>query len=568
MKYLNAFFVFSLLLSITLNGLILSFIMISKEETTHFRLNNNSATDIFTRFAKMRNRPTWQENVTSGGINQFLKGQLYWTSDIIEVNVVESLFNQFLINETKNTIKIDSEFSLDKSSLENFSGDYYFHNTYEELTTDLIELNETFPMLVELFSLNKEFNHPLTLNGHDIWCLRITNELTGFNKPEVLYIGCHHGNEIVTVETAFWYGHWLLDKYDENEQVSYLVDNREIYIVPCLNPDGRYALPTHRGNGNDFDLNRDYDYAPESRNNGPFSEIETKCIRDLSEEHQFIISIDWHSGFSGIFFPWGIYFREAQICPDQQSYIQIANKMSEYAGPYGEGFYYHYNAGPTNGSWRDWAYASRVEYGNGYTEDPDGYKAGGQLSFIIEVTLGKGGVFEEELGGTLKDGWVSKNIRLALVVTDLAAPYIRFIEKPPEVVLKNSKSFFAWQINGCLSIDETVLEWSNSTELNTFKPIDNQILSGKSGWYGETFSMNIIFPETPGKYFYRVRAKVDSFSNISSVTTATNTPFTETEPYTILSSETKSFRTPQQNILLIIFMLMVLIVIYRRKSRR
>jgi len=567
MKYPKGFFVFIILLFNISNGLIHSVIIISKEDTNWLRFDNNSAPDIFTRFAKMRNRPTWQENVTSGGIGQSLKGQLYWTSDIIEVNVVESLFNQFSINETKNTIKVDSEFSSDKSPLENYSGDYYFHNTYEELTTDLIELNETFPMLVELFSVNKEYNHPLTLDGHDIWCLRITNELTGFCKPEVLYIGCHHGNEIVTVETAFWYGHWLLDKYGENEQVSYLVDNREIYIVPCLNPDGRYALSAQRGNGNGFDLNRDYDYAPESGNNGPFSEIETKCIRDLSEEHQFIISVDWHSGFLGICFPWGIYFREAQICPDQQSYVQIANKMSEFAGPYGEGIYYHNNGGPLHGSWRDWAYASRVEYGNGYTEDSDGYQAGGQLSFIIEVTTGQGGVFEEELGGTAKDGWVPKNIRLALVMTDLAAPYIKFTEKVPGVVLKETEGLFAWQINGCLIVDETVLEWSDSTELDTFEPLNNQILSGKSGWYGETFSMNIMFPETPGKYYYQVRAKVDSFANISSVTNAMNTPLTETEPSTIHSSETNSFRTTQQNVLGILT-LMVLMVVCRRKSRR
>ncbi|MFX0035977.1 MAG: M14 family zinc carboxypeptidase [Candidatus Hermodarchaeota archaeon] len=401
--------------------------------------------------------------------------------------------------------------------LKDFTGNYYFHDKYTVLLKDLKELNETFPEQTELFSLNTKFGYSPTVKGHEIWCLRITNESSGFNKPEVLYIGSHHGNEIVSVETAFWYGHWLLDNYGKNERATFLVNNREIYIVPCLNPDGRYASTPSRTNGRHFDLNRDYDYAPEIGHDGPFSEIETKCIRDLSEEHQFIISIDWHQGFYGIYCPWGIYFREAQISPDHATYNRVANLMSNQAGSFGSGNYPIYNAGPLYGSWRDWAYASHVEYGGNFTQDPDGYFSGGQLAFIVELSYHSSKSEDIELGGTLNDGWVPKNIRLALVAAELATPYINLVETPPDQILIGSSLKFTWQVLGCLEVNETVLEWSNSTVPDSFSPISNVSLSSKFSLYRENFTMTTLPLDTLGKKYYRVCAKVDAFSNSSSV---------------------------------------------------
>ncbi|MFX1446803.1 MAG: M14 family zinc carboxypeptidase [Promethearchaeota archaeon] len=406
---------------------------------------------------------------------------------------------------------------LDERELKDFSGDYYFHSKYTELVLDLKELNETYPALTDLVSLNTIYGYPLTGDGHEIWCLRITNESSGFNKPEVLYIGCHHGNEIVTVETAFWYGHWLLDNYGKDENATFIVDNREVYIVPCLNPDGRYASPPRRQNANYFDLNRDYDYAPETRSNGPFSEIETKCIRDLSEEHQFIISIDWHQGFYGIYCPWGIYFREAQISPDHTTYSRVATLMSTEAGPFGEGYYQTYTAGPLNGSWRDWAYASHVEYGDIFTNDPDGYFSGGQLAFIVELSHHYTEDQDSELGGTLNDGWVPKNIRLARVAAEFATPYIKFVDIPHKEVLNGSILNFTWQVFGCLEVNETLLEWSNSTDPYNFSPVSNSTLSSSFSLERPFFNMSTLPLKTLGKHFFRISSKVDTLSNVSSV---------------------------------------------------
>jgi hypothetical protein len=413
--------------------------------------------------------------------------------------------------------------AIHDSLAENSQADYYFHNDYQDLIMEMTALNESFPALTDVYSLNTKYNHSLTIGGKEIWCIRITNENTGFNKPEVLFIGGHHGNELVGVENAFWYAHWLLNNYGKDDHISYLIDNREIYIVPCANPDGRYATPSPtRSNENGADLNRDYDYAPEIENNGPFSEIETQCIRDLSEDHQFILSIDWHSNFYGIYCPWGIYFREAQPCPDNDAFMKTADLMSSVAGDFGAGLYPKYNAGPLHGSWRDWAYASRTEFGEHFTNDPEGYDAGGQLAFIVETSHYESNLQEneKELGGPSRDGWIPKNIRLAIVAIDLAMPYIKIITKPPRYVEIGTKPKFVWQIYGCLTADETTLEWSQSKDPNSFTPVRDPPPYGDpivypSSWYGNNFTMKSPPVMTLGKIYFRVRARVDSYANRS-----------------------------------------------------
>jgi len=412
----------------------------------------------------------------------------------------------------------------EKPSLVTYTGDYYMHDSYEELVTDLLTLNSSFPGIVDLYSLNARYGHPLTVDGHDIWCIRITNEQAGFNKPEVLYIGCHHGNEIVTVETAFWFAQYLADNYEKDEQVTYLVNNREFYIIPCLNPDGRYASTPRRTNGNYYDLNRDYDFDAEEGNKGPFSEIETKCVRDLSEEHQFINSVSWHSGVHLIIYAWGTDLHEVpgpDYCPDNGAYYKQAALMSEVAGSYGEGTYDFGIANEelysVHGGFEDYCYASRSEIGGIYTQDADGYLAGGQLGFCVEVTQKQAGTTESELGGTDKDGWVPKNNRIALVAADLAQPHVEWVSKPDIASISGKNETFTWTVMGSIEVNETFLEWSNTTDPGMFIPVTDNTLSGKSGWYDGEYSTSVVMPDDSGTYYFRVKAKVDSFANQSAM---------------------------------------------------
>ena len=128
--------------------------------------------------------------------------------------------------------------------------------------------------------------------------------------------------------------YYLLENYGTNPEVTYLVDNRELYFVPVFNPDG-YAYneqispngggmwrKNRRDNGSGIfgvDMARNFGYmwgydnlgssptpsAIDYRGTGPFSEPETQAIREFCIEHNFLTSCTYHTYWNIIFPPWG-----------------------------------------------------------------------------------------------------------------------------------------------------------------------------------------------------------------------------------------------------------------------
>ena len=128
---------------------------------------------------------------------------------------------------------------------------------------------------------------------------------------------------------------YLLENYESDAEIKYLVDNTEMYFMPCVNPDGylwnqttdpeggglwrknRYA--DENGDVKGVDLNRNYGFewgiddqgsSPNSNNDtyrGPsaFSEPETKAVRDFSNQHQFQIALNYHTFGNLLIHPWG-----------------------------------------------------------------------------------------------------------------------------------------------------------------------------------------------------------------------------------------------------------------------
>ncbi|MCK5561596.1 MAG: hypothetical protein KAJ51_13420 [Thermoplasmata archaeon] len=114
---------------------------------------------------------------------------------------------------------------------------YSYHN-YTTLVDDMEALNDTYTNLFELYTAQSKFGLQDCKDGYKVWIIRITNEARGFNKPEVLFIGGHHGNEKISIETAYYFAEWLVTNYEDDEHVKYLIDHREIYIMPVINPWG------------------------------------------------------------------------------------------------------------------------------------------------------------------------------------------------------------------------------------------------------------------------------------------------------------------------------------------
>ena len=77
--------------------------------------------------------------------------------------------------------------------------------------------------------------------GNELWALKVGKG----SKHKVLFTGCHHAREWISVEIPFLVAKYLIEGYTdhpgddpEKKRIKHLVDNREIWFVPLVNPDG------------------------------------------------------------------------------------------------------------------------------------------------------------------------------------------------------------------------------------------------------------------------------------------------------------------------------------------
>jgi carboxypeptidase T len=130
-------------------------------------------------------------------------------------------------------------------------GGYY---SYDTMVAHMQRLADANPTLVQKFSLG---------NSHEsraIWCMKISDAVTTPNdatEPDCLFIGLQHAREAITGASMIFFMEYLVEQYNlNNPKVRDLVNNREIYIVPCFNPDGWEYNRLNGGVGADQRKNR------------------------------------------------------------------------------------------------------------------------------------------------------------------------------------------------------------------------------------------------------------------------------------------------------------------------
>ncbi len=216
-----------------------------------------------------------------------------------------------------------------------------------------------------------------SIEERNIYAMKVSdNVVMDEDEPEVLVVGLHHAREPVTLEICLDLINTLTDNYGSNPHIKSLVDEREVWVVPLVNPDGYeyaqnidpYWRKNRRDNGDGsygVDNNRNYGYAwgwddhgsdydprsPTYRGTAPFSEPENRAIRDLTTTHDFCMTLSHHSFGNEILYPWGYIYGPTN---DQEALEGVGNALSSF---------HHYEDGRTshitgkaNGEFADWQY--------------------------------------------------------------------------------------------------------------------------------------------------------------------------------------------------------------------
>ncbi|MEO0131342.1 MAG: M14 family zinc carboxypeptidase [candidate division WOR-3 bacterium] len=195
------------------------------------------------------------------------------------------------------------------------------YHSYTQVCSILVALRAQYPAITKLETLG------YSAGGRAILAMKVTdNPEQEEPEPEVRLVGAHHGNEKISTEVTLAFLQYLLSNYTFNTQVANLVNNREIWIVPILNPDGH--VNNSRYNGAGVDLNRDYGYmwASEGSSPAPFSQPETRAIRAHAELNNITLEYEYHSTASYVNYVWD---HHPQDPPDSAYIIMISQEYAD-----------------------------------------------------------------------------------------------------------------------------------------------------------------------------------------------------------------------------------------------
>jgi len=248
--------------------------------------------------------------------------------------------------------------------------------TFAEILDTVDALHANFPTLV-----SARDSIGASWQGRALWVFKISDNVeTDEDEPEVFFNALIHAREPASWSWQLNYVTWLLTNYGADPVATQIIDERELWFLPVINPDGYEYNRMSNPNGGGMwrknrrilpgpvDLNRNWGYMWGFDNNGSspypddetyrgpeaFSEPEIQAIRDfiISRDFQFIVNA--HSYGDYFLYPFGYQ----DIYTPDQDIFQVIGDSAEVLIDYQSGTPWEllYN---TNGDATDWQYGDQ-----------------------------------------------------------------------------------------------------------------------------------------------------------------------------------------------------------------
>ncbi len=198
----------------------------------------------------------------------------------------------------------------------------------------------------------------MSVQGRPLFVCKLSDNVTVDEAEiEVKYVANMHGDEVVGKENCLRFIEEILTGYGMDPELTQLMEEFEMWFLPCMNPDGLSLA--QRANANGVDLNRDFpDQCDDSVNTTAGRQIETAHVMNWTAQHNFVVSANFHGGALVVNYPWDNgcdtpnYTYAA--CPDDALFIWISERYTQYnTRMWNSSEFYH---GITNGA--EWYEAS------------------------------------------------------------------------------------------------------------------------------------------------------------------------------------------------------------------
>ncbi|WP_336111778.1 M14 family metallopeptidase [Streptomyces sp. PTD9-10] len=238
------------------------------------------------------------------------------------------------------------------------SADSKYHN-YAEMNAEIDQRLAAYPNIMSKRVIGKSYQ------GRDIVAIKVSdNVATDEDEPEVLFTFHQHAREHLTVEMALYLLREFGAGYGSDSRITNLINSREIWIVPDLNPDGgEYDIATgsyrswrknrQPNSGSSYvgtDLNRNWDYkwgccggssgsksSETYRGSAAESAPEVKVVSDfvrsrvVGGKQQIKAGIDFHTYSELVLWPFGYTYSDTatgMTADDAAAFKAVGQKMA------------------------------------------------------------------------------------------------------------------------------------------------------------------------------------------------------------------------------------------------
>jgi carboxypeptidase T len=255
------------------------------------------------------------------------------------------------------------------------------HLKWEEALAKLDSMRLQYPTLVSV-----KFSYGNSYENRPLWTIRVTkNPDNPTGRPELWLNGVTHAREPLGMENVYYYLYWLLENYNIDPVATYILNNREIYFTPFINPDGYYYNQTTNptgggqwrknrqpyGGSTGTDCNRNFGTYNfwNSTNNGssttpssdtyrgpyPFSAKEDSLYKVFFNSRNFVVGLDYHTYGNYLIKPYA--WCDPTPTPDDAIYNEMgaditADNHFTFGTPYQTVAYY------VRGGDLDWCYST------------------------------------------------------------------------------------------------------------------------------------------------------------------------------------------------------------------
>jgi murein tripeptide amidase MpaA len=113
------------------------------------------------------------------------------------------------------------------------------------MTQAMFDLQNEYSHLVSISDIGDSYLKSIDDNdGHDIYVMEITASPNSTTSSQVFMVGGQHAREMAPPELLMRYAEQLVQGYDRDADITWILDTTQINIVLYVNPDGREVAET------------------------------------------------------------------------------------------------------------------------------------------------------------------------------------------------------------------------------------------------------------------------------------------------------------------------------------